>query len=137
MTFQEAVAHQPQWVQLWLYWLLAVGVALPLALFIWKQTRLAAAASIVTSIGAGVGTNWIYNQMGYVKMLGLAHIIFWTPLVIYFFLILRGGNVARWPRWIITAAVLTIGVSLAFDYTDLVRYALGNRTPTFMAASPA
>ena len=135
MTFQEAITHQPQWVQLWLDWLLFAGIALPLTLFIWKQTRLAAAASLVGNVGAGVGTGWLYSQMGYVKMLGLPHIIFWTPLAIYFFLTLRGGNLPQWPRWMMTLALVTLVISLAFDYTDLARYVLGNRTATFMPAA--
>ena len=135
MTFQEAISHQPQWVQLWLNWLLLAAVVLPLTLFIWKQTRIAAAASLVASIGGGLGTGWLYSQMGFVKMLGLPHIIFWTPLAIYFFLILRSGNLSSWPRWIMTVVLVTIAISLAFDYTDLARYALGNRTATYLPAT--
>ena len=135
MTFQEAISHQPQWVQLWLNWLLFAAVALPLTLFIWKQTRITAAIALVANIGGGLGTGWLYSQMGYVKMLGLPHIIFWTPLAIYFFLTLRSRNLSSWPRWIMTVVLVTIVISLAFDYTDLLRYALGNRTATYMPAA--
>ena len=135
MTFQEAVSHQPLWVQLWVDWLLFGAIVLPLALFIWKQSRQAAIAAVLANAGASFGTGWLYSQMGYVKMLGLAHIIFWTPLAIYFFLTLRSGNLASWPRWIMTVVLITIVISLAFDYSDLARYALGNRTATYMPAA--
>ena len=135
MSLQEAITHQPLWVQLWLDWLLFAGIALPLSLFIWKKTRLAAAASLVTSVVVGFGVIWVYSQMGFVKLLGLSHIIFWTPLAIYFFLILRSGNLPPWPRWIMTVVLVTLVISLAFDYTDFVRYSLGNRTATFMPAA--
>ncbi len=131
MTFQDAVAHQPLWVRLWLVWLLFGAGALPLALFIWKQSRKVALAALIANIPAGLGTAWIYQLMGYVKLLGLAHIIFWTPLAVYLYMQLKRSDLPNWPRWIIILVLATIAISLAFDYSDALRYLLGERTATF------
>ena len=129
MTFEQAIAQQPAWVGYWLYWLLFAAFALPLALFIWRQTRLAAAASLLCSLAGGFGVNWLYGQMGYVKLLGLPHIIFWTPLVVYLISIVRQKDLPAWPQRILFVIIATILVSLAFDYTDVARYVLGERAP--------
>lgn len=41
MTFQDATAQLPTWVQIWLNILLLGAFILPFSLFIWKQTCLA------------------------------------------------------------------------------------------------
>ncbi len=136
MTLQDAIAHQPLWVRLWLNWLLFGAYALPLALLIWRQTRIAGIAGIVAGVVGGLGVGWLYDQFGYVKLLGLPHIIAWTPLVIYFAMQLKRSDLPKLPRWIMTVVLATIVVSLAFDYTDAARYALGERMPTYAAVLP-
>ena len=113
------------------------ALALPLVLLIWRQTRVAAIVTLVTGIAGGFFVGWLYDKMGYVKLLGLPHIIFWTPAAIYLFLQLRRTDLPKWSRWIMMVVLGTIVVSLAFDYTDALRYLLGNRTPTFMPAGLA
>lgn len=135
MTFQDAVAHQPLWVRLWLDWLLFVVIALPFALLVWKQSRIVVLAAIIADIPAGLGTAWIYQHMGYVKLLGLAHIFFWTPLAVYLYMQLKRSDLPQWPRWIIMVVLATLVISLAFDYTDALRYILGERTATFSPAT--
>ena len=135
MTFQDAFAHQPLWVRLWLDWLLFVVIALPFALLVWKQSRIVVLAAIIADIPAGLGTAWIYQHMGYVKLLGLAHIFFWTPLAVYLYMQLKRSDLPQWPRWIIMVVLATLVISLAFDYTDALRYILGERTATFSPAT--
>ena len=135
MTFQDAIAHQPLWVRLWLDWLLFVVIALPFALLVWKQSRIVILAAIIADIPAGLGTAWIYQHMGYVKLLGLAHIFFWTPLAVYLYMQLKRSDLPQWPRWIIMVVLATLVISLAFDYTDALRYILGERTATFSPAT--
>ena len=134
MTLEQAIALQPQWVGYWLWWLTFGGFFLPLTLLIWKQTRLAAVLAVATTAASAFGVSWIYGQMGYVKLLGLAHIIFWTPLAVYYFTLIRRGDIPVWPRRILIVVLGTILISLAFDYTDVLRYLIGERTPL---ASPA
>jgi hypothetical protein len=127
MGLEEAVALQPAWIGYWLNWLMIGAIILPLALFIWRQTRIAAAAALAAGVAGAIGTGWIYDQMGYVKLLGLPHIVFWTPLAIYMTALLRRSPLPDPARWVLIVVLVTILVSLAFDYTDVVRYLLGNR----------
>lgn len=127
MTLAEAITQQPQWVQYWLYVLIFGIVVLPLSLLIWKQTRLTAVITIAASVLAGLGVSWVFDRLGYVKLLGLPHIILWTPLVIYLYGQIRRQDMPQWPRRILIAVLAVFLVSLAFDYVDVARYVLGER----------
>jgi hypothetical protein len=127
MTLSEAIAQQPQWVQYWLYVLLFGILVLPLALLIWKQTRLTAVITIAASVIAGLGVSWIFDRLGYVKLLGLPHIILWTPLVLYLFGQIKREDMPTWPKRIMMVVLAVFVVSLMFDYVDVVRYVLGDR----------
>lgn len=128
MTLEEAIASQPAWLGFWLNWMIVGAFLLPLTLFIWKPTRLAAVLALVTGVLAGVAVSMLYDQWGYVKLLGLPHILLWTPLALYLVHLLRRG-LEPWPKRVVIIVLATILVSLAFDYTDALRYLLGNRTP--------
>jgi len=129
MTLQGAIAQQPAWIGYWLNWLLFGAFILPVSLLIWRQSRVAAIVTVVASVAGAFGTNWLYTKMGYVKLLGLPHIIVWTPLAIYLFGQIRRADMPKWPRWIIGVVLASILISLAFDYTDAMRYLLGEKSP--------
>jgi hypothetical protein len=130
MTFNEAVEQQPLWVQYWLYVLIFGILVFPLALLIWKQTRLTAVITVATSIIAGFGVSMLYDKLGYVKLLSLPHIILWTPLAYYLFRQINRNDMPMWPRRIMMAVLAIFVVSLLFDYVDVVRYVLGERAAT-------
>ncbi len=69
----------------------------------------------------------LYDQIGYVRLLGIVHVILWTPL--FFYLLRRAwrGEMGLWFRVVIWLFVVSLGISLAFDYVDVVRYLLGQR----------
>lgn len=129
MTLEEAIALQPAWVGYWLNWLLVGTLLLPLVLMIWRQSRLAAAVTIVATLLGGGGVTVLYNAMGYVKLLGLPHVILWTPVAYFLWRQVSREDIPVWPRRIMWVVLATILVSLAFDYTDVIRYLLGERTP--------
>jgi len=70
MTLPEAIAQQPAWLGIWLNILMLGAFILPLTLFIWKPTRLVALAAIFTGLLSAVGVDWLFNQLGYVRLLG-------------------------------------------------------------------
>ncbi len=129
MTFNEAMALQPAWVGIWLNVLLLGAFIMPLALFIWRETRLTALITLIASILAAVSINLMYMQMGYVKLLGLPHLILWGPLVFYYLAQFRRADLPIWPRRIMWFILIVIAISLAFDVFDVLRYILGDRTP--------
>ncbi len=135
MTLSEAMAAQPAWLQIWLNILLLGAFALPLSLLIWKQTRLLAVTCLLAAGLGAFGVDAMYQQLGYVKLLGLPHVILWTPLAIYLFVTWRKVTTPRAAKIIIAFILTTILISLAFDYTDVIRYALGERTPMALPAA--
>lgn len=127
MTLSQAIAQQPLMVQYWLYVLVFAIVVLPLTLLIWKQTRLTAVITIAVSIIAGLGVSWIFDTYGYVKILGLPHIILWTPQAVYLYRQIKRQDMPVWPKRITIVVLAMFMVSLVFDYIDVARYILGER----------
>ena len=127
MTFQEATLQLPTWVQLWLNVLLLGAFILPVTLFIWKQTRLTALITLLASGIAAFSIFSMYDSLGMVRLLGLPHVILWTPLVIYLFGVLRKPDLPVIPKWILRFTISTIVISLIFDYLDVIRYVFGDR----------
>lgn len=127
MTFDQAIQLQPQWVQIWLNVLLFGAFILPLTLVFWKQSRMAALFSVLASIGSAAGVMWIFAQLGYVKLLGLPHLIFWTPLCFYLYRQIMRVDMPVWPKRIMVVIAMTIFISLVFDYADVARWLLGER----------
>ncbi|MDA8746792.1 hypothetical protein N9M66_01125 [Litoreibacter sp.] len=132
MTFNEAMAQQPAWVGIWLNVLLLGAFILPLALLIWKQSRKAGLMTLATSLIAGFAIDRLYYAMGYVRLLGLPHVLLWTPLVVFLYSQSKRADMPVWPSRIIWAVIATLLISLAFDYVDVIRYGLGERTPTIL-----
>jgi hypothetical protein len=128
IPFNEAMfmlADGPQTV--WLYWMSFAIAITPLVLVFSKATRLDALIVFLTNLAMFVGMAWIYDQMGYVRMMGIVHVILWTPLLIYLFLRAKNGEMPLLCRLVMWMFAATLAVSLAFDYTDVVRYLLGER----------
>ena len=129
MTFEEAIAAQPAWVGIWINWLSFGAFVLPLFLLIWKETRLTAVITVVGAVIGGVGVFMMFEQMGYVKLLGLPHVIVWTPLAYYLYKQMQRDDVRAWPKRIIAVVLVTLLISLVFDYVDVARYLLGETAP--------
>lgn len=127
MSFEEAVALQPAWVGIWLNILLLGAFVLPVALLFWRASRMAGLLSLIAAVLSGLSVTWMFNQLGYVKLLGLPHLIFWGPLLVYLWGQSKRADMPLWPRRIIYVVMVTIAISLAFDSVDVLRYALGER----------
>ena len=119
-AFMAEVEKQPQWVQIWLNILGPVNFA---AIFFVFKSRLAwiVLGAIILSF---FGIMFLYSQYGYVRLLGLPHIIFWTPMLLYFWKAVP----ALEPSLVKKYLYLVMGtnfISLLFDYVDVARYFLG------------
>lgn len=99
---------------------------LPLTLFIWRETRGATIFLIIAALLNLSGILLLNSLTGYTRLLGLPHVLFWTPAAFHIFIVLRRG-VPRIPSMIIAVILVTILISLAFDYTDVIRYLAGER----------
>lgn len=134
MTLDEAVALQPQWVQVWLVVLTVVTVALPLVLMVWKGARLAGLIVLAATIAGGVGVQLMFDRMGYVRLIALPHVLLWTPTLIYLLVIIRRAGIGRWPTIVGGVLAAFIAVSLVFDYASVAWYVTGERQPVNIAS---
>ncbi len=128
MTFNEAMfSIATGWILVWFYWLGYAIVATPVILAFSRATRRDALIVLLTNISVVASMGWLYEQIGYVRLLGIVHVILWTPLFVYLFCRAKKGEMTLPFRLVIWLFAATLAVSLAFDYVDVVRYLLGDR----------
>ena len=77
MTMQETLTLLPEWLIWWFNWLVFAVAVLPLALLIWPQSRKVGVIAVAASILTGAAVYGMFRQMGYVKLLGLPHLLIW------------------------------------------------------------
>ena len=127
INFISDVLAQPVTVQLWVFWMTTAIFVVPGLLLRHESARREGKVILASSIVLAVLMLLWYSQMGYTRIIALPHILIWPPLLGYLYL--RRNNLASPARvrWLTRAFVLTIVVSLAFDFTDVIRYILGER----------
>lgn len=117
---EQFIAASPQWVQYWVYWMMAIILS-SFVLAIWKKEArviaLASVYSVVLSLLINMATD------GPTQLWGLAHILPWTPVVIWLaFYRFKHIIFSTWyGRWVL-AAFTTMTISLVFDFYDVYRY---------------
>ncbi len=127
MTLNEAVALQPSWIGIWLNIMMLGAFVAPILLLFWGQSRRLGIAALIAGVASAIAVTQMYNMAGYTKLLGFPHVLFYTPLAYVFWINLRDGRLVDWPRRIAWVVLVTVLISLAFDYTDVLRYFFGNR----------
>lgn len=118
MGLMEELSAQPAPLAYWLNWMGFMNLLVPLV-FVWRQWE--ARVIIAAFLANVVFMALLYEQMGYGKHLGLAHVVFWTPLV--FWLITRFDAIrARSTAFAAYVLVLlaTNAISLGIDYADVI-----------------
>ena len=72
----------------------------------------------------------IFARAGFVRLLGLGHLVVWVPLLVWLWpRVQLAGDGSLFGRWL-TAVLVVDLISLLIDAVDVVRYALGDREPT-------
>ena len=122
--YTEMTTNSPTWVLVWVNFMVGVlALAIPFS-FSYREARW-----ILLGVVCGMlGTIGAYSLFGYTRLLGLGHILFWSPTLIYIVTV-RGWKTYHktlFSRWLILAAFV-LGISLAFDVVDLLRWILGER----------
>lgn len=69
----------------------------------------------------------IYVQKGFVRLLGLGHLIAWIPQMVFYIQMVE--KAAGWFQYWIISVLVVNGVSLLIDFVDVVRYSLGDKQP--------
>ena len=128
-----AIATGPMWLQVWVLTLVVAHLS-AILFAATKQNgklrvRTEAIAIVLSFLASGIFMSWLYDQVGYVRLLGLPHLIFWLPVYIW---LLRKypRNEFSFPfkQYIIVYFVIA-GISLIIDVTDATRYLLGEQQP--------
>lgn len=118
MGLMAELSAQPAPLSYWLNWMGFVNLLLPLA-FVWRHWE--ARIVILVFLANAVFMALLYEQMGYGKHLGLAHVVFWTPLVLW--LVTRFDAIrAQSALFAVYVLVLiaTNTISLGIDYADVI-----------------
>lgn len=118
------IASGPTWVRIWVNFMVLMFLPAAVFAFYRRQARWLVLVMVLNVIFM----LWLYAQVGYVRLLGLPHVVLWTPLVIAWW-----KTRAQWRvketiigKWIL-AVFVTMIISLVFDYADVTRYLLGER----------
>lgn len=127
MEFFQDVNASPAPVRFWVWWMVLVLTAVPTVLIFRQDTRRIAVILALAGLLNLAFMLWLHAQVGFVRLLGLPHVLIWTPQVIWLAGLLRRGEPPGWPRAILAVLALTMVISLAFDYTDVIRYIAGDR----------
>ena len=129
-TLGEAIATEPSWLQLWVLVLVVTNLAG--ILFVvgkdedgWK-VRAEPIAILISFFVASAIMNWMYGEFGYVRLLGLAHLIAWLP--VYAWIVKRRSGIGLQSVFgkYIHIYLVVAGVSLIIDLVDVIRYLIGD-----------
>lgn len=114
--------HVSPLVVYWVYWLVFINLFSIIFVIRHPEARWIIGVFILV----GISMEMLFQQIGFVRLLGIVHIVFWTPLLIYLFR--RVSKIARKTFFgvYIRIYMLTISISLVIDYVDVVRYFLGH-----------
>ncbi len=122
----EFTTNSPIWVVIWVYLMTAIlAVAIPFS-FPYREARWVLLGVVLGMIG----TVAAFAMFGFTRLMGLGHILFWTPTLIYMVTV-RGRRVYEktlFSKWLLLGAFI-IGLSLMLDIIDLLRWLLGERGP--------
>ena len=123
------MATQPGWLLAYLMVLTAANLGT--VLFIAKNTpqgwrpRYEAIAIVVAFLLAGEFMEYLYQQYGYVRLLGLAHIVCWTPVYAWIFTHRNDYEATPYFSKFVLFYLVMAGISLTIDVIDVARYMLG------------
>ncbi len=123
MTMNDHMMASPTWLLIWLGIMGATMLlAIPFAIKDWR-----ARWAIIAMIGNVIVMSALFEKFGFTRILGLAHIIFWTPLLAYLWKNRKAYPERIWTNRWVRLAMVVILISLLFDYTDVIRWLLGER----------
>lgn len=124
-----AIATEPLWLRIWVLFLGLVVLGSVLFAVTRRDGRWRLRpepfAIVASGIAAAVFMDWLYGVVGYVRLLGLGHLIFWTPVYVWI-VRRRGGLEASLFRRYIDLYLVVAGISLVIDAIDVVRWMLGD-----------
>jgi hypothetical protein len=129
-TLAEAMATEPIWLKSWVNVLVAVNFAA--ILFVvgkdagrWR-VRSEPIAILVSFIAAAIAMGALFDRYGYVRLLGLAHLLLWGP--VWGWILSQRSQYDKRSLFggYIHVYLLIAGISLVIDLIDVIRYLVGD-----------
>jgi hypothetical protein len=112
---------KPWWA--WVGLLMVANMVMPF-FFLGSPEALAVLVAFLVAGGIQMA---IFHTKGFVRLLGIGHIIPWVPLLLWLWARLEAIDMGTaLGRWIVVVIVLD-GVSLLIDLVDVFRYLAGDR----------
>lgn len=125
MTFNQHLLSQSHLVVGWVAWLVIMNLGA--VIFVWRRVE---ARWVLAAMLANMPfMNMLFYYFGYTRILGLSHIIFWTPLLVYLWRRRKTIRLKTPFGIYIHALFISDFISLVIDYSDTIRYLLGNGQP--------
>ena len=122
-SLNAAIMAQPLWLQIWVGWMVVINIVG--GLFFLKRPE--AKWILLAMLGNIIFMNGLFAAFEYQRILGLAHIVFWTPLLIYLWRRRTHWNLsANSGKWLVVLFMTNL-ISLIIDYADVARYLMGER----------
>lgn len=124
----ELFAHIQNAPVHWYLWMNMLGL-FNFGAVIFARHDIRARWVVAAMIGNIIFMTLLFKQFGYSRILGLSHIVFWTPLIIYLWRKRESFMSHLWAtRWLY-AVIIVNTLSLLIDYTDVIRFIAGERAP--------
>ena len=131
-TLSEAIALQPVWLLGWIGILVATNLAAVLFVVGRRDGRWLfrpeALAILIAFFAAASLMEYLYGLYGYVRLLGLAHLLFWTPVYAWIYFRrrpLHPPSQSLFGKYLVVYLVIN-GISLVIDVVDVARYFIGD-----------
>ncbi len=129
-TLGGAIGTEPMWLQAWVMVMVLVHLAAIFFLVGREQQRwrirIEPIAIIASFLIAAVIMSWMYDRIGYVRLLGLAHLIAWTPVYVWLFLRRKRFPLASVYGKYIHLYLIVAGIALVIDAVDVIRHLAGD-----------
>jgi uncharacterized membrane protein len=125
-TLASAIMAQPLWLQAWVFLLMVANLGAIFFILERKNQRTRIRpeplAIVFSMMVAGIFMEWLYVRYGYVRLLGLAHLVAWTP--VYVWILLNREKFKRETLYgkYIHFYLLVAGISLVLDSIDIFKY---------------
>ncbi len=125
LNLGQHIAQEPIWLQAWVLWMVVVNLGI--AIFIpFKWSRKEAWVIAIAMVVNMAFMNFLFSQVGYTRLLGLSHILIWTPMLVWLAPRLKRHGTGHLYGLALHTVFITNVLSLIVDYIDLIRYLVGD-----------
>ncbi len=122
MGLMKEIFAGPPWLVTWVCWLMIVNMGS----IAFVKERIEARWVLAGFMAAAIIMTLLFETTGFTRLLGLAHIVGWTPVLVYLWTRRTSIDLAApFGKWVLILVFTNI-TSLVVDFIDVIRYVLGD-----------